>query len=154
MPCPIPQVLGLKCLHLPVRTCGKVLLLVAWIWLVLPSTASSGGMLPLELWCQVHGGCPEDFTWSRPCFVEDVPIGSLLLRPLRLGWGICMEWGLAGKLSTTSFFPMVTVHIDQRGCPRWLPCHLRWQVQIPTLPGRWQAYRVCHLPGERVQQRL
>ena len=33
-------------------------------------------------------------------------------------------------------------------------CHLRWQVQIPTLPGRWQAYRVCHLPGERVQQRL
>ena len=34
------------------RTCGKVLLLVAWVWLVLLSTASSEGMLPLELWCQ------------------------------------------------------------------------------------------------------
>ena len=29
---------------------------------------------------------------------------------------------------------------------------LRWQVQIPTLPGKWQVY-VTTLPGERFQQR-
>ena len=42
----------MKCLHLPVRACNKMLLLVAWVWLVLPSTAFSWGMLPRELWCQ------------------------------------------------------------------------------------------------------
>ena len=36
------------------RACSKVLLLVAWVWFVLPSTASSGGMLPLELARQGH----------------------------------------------------------------------------------------------------
>ena len=34
------------------RASGKGLLLVTWIWLMLPSTLFSGGMLPLELWCQ------------------------------------------------------------------------------------------------------
>ena len=43
------------------RICGKVLLLVTWVWL--PSTASSGGMLPLELWCQASPlGAPQKIT--------------------------------------------------------------------------------------------
>ena len=42
----------MRCLHLPVRALSKVLLLPVWIWLVLPSTAYSKGMLPLDLWCQ------------------------------------------------------------------------------------------------------
>ena len=39
--CPVQPlwVLGMRCLHLPVRALSKVLLLVVWVWLVLPSTA-------------------------------------------------------------------------------------------------------------------
>ena len=39
--CPVQPlwVLGMRCLHLPVRTLSKVLLLPVWVWLVLPSTA-------------------------------------------------------------------------------------------------------------------
>ena len=47
-------VLGMRCLHLPVRALSKVLLLPVWVWLVLPSTAYSKGMLPWDLWCQVR----------------------------------------------------------------------------------------------------
>ena len=54
MPHPTSIVIGMKCLHLPVRACGKALLLVAWVWLVLPLTAYSGGMLPLESSCQAR----------------------------------------------------------------------------------------------------
>ena len=52
--CPVQPlwVLGMRCLHLPVRSLSKVLLLPVWVWLVLPSTAYSKGMLPLDLWCQ------------------------------------------------------------------------------------------------------
>ena len=52
--CPVQPlwVLGMRCLHLPVRALSKVLLLPVWVWLVLPSTAYSKGMLPLDLWCQ------------------------------------------------------------------------------------------------------
>ena len=60
--CPVqPQwVLGMRCLHLPVRALSKVLLLPVWVWLVLPSTAYSKGMLPLDLWCQASlQGLPE-----------------------------------------------------------------------------------------------
>ena len=59
--CPVQPlwVLGMRCLHLPVRAFSKVLLLPVWVWLVLPSTAYSKGMLPLDLWrfrpgCQAH----------------------------------------------------------------------------------------------------
>ena len=51
--------------------CGKVLMLVARVRLMLPLAASSGGMLLLELWSS------EDHTSSRPCFVEDGQTGSL-----------------------------------------------------------------------------
>ena len=52
--CPVQPlcVLGMRCLHLPVRALSKVLLLPVWVWLVLPLTAYSKGMLPLDLWCQ------------------------------------------------------------------------------------------------------
>ena len=57
--CPVQPlwVLGMRCLHLPVRALSKVLLLPVWVWLVLPSTAYSKGMLPLDLWWQasLHG---------------------------------------------------------------------------------------------------
>ena len=65
--------LGMKRLHFSVRACGKVLLLVAWVWFVLPSTASSGGMLPLELWCQAS------------------PLG-LIRRPLLVNSVLCSGW--------------------------------------------------------------
>ena len=42
------------------RALSKVLLLPVWVWLVLPSTAYSKGMLPLDLWCQASlQGLPE-----------------------------------------------------------------------------------------------
>ena len=60
MPRPTPCVLGMRCLHLPVRALSKVLLLPVWVWLVLPSTTYSKGMLPLDLWCQASlQGLPE-----------------------------------------------------------------------------------------------
>ena len=34
------------------RACNKVLLMVVWVWLMLPSTPFSGGMLPLQFLCQ------------------------------------------------------------------------------------------------------
>ena len=54
MPHPTSIVIGMKCLRLPVRACGKALLLVALVWLVLPLTAYSWGMLPLESSCQAR----------------------------------------------------------------------------------------------------
>ena len=60
--CPVQPlwVLGMRCLHLPVRALSKVLLLPVWVWLVLPSTAYSKGMLPLDLWCHASlQGLPE-----------------------------------------------------------------------------------------------
>ena len=60
--CPVQPlwVLGMRCLHLPVRALSKVLLLPVWVWLVLPSTAYSKGMLLLDLWCQASlQGLPE-----------------------------------------------------------------------------------------------
>ena len=52
--CPLQPlwVLGMRCLHLPVRALSKVLLLPVWVQLVLPSNAYSKSMLPLDLWCQ------------------------------------------------------------------------------------------------------
>ena len=73
-------VLGMRCLHLPVRALSKVLLLPVWVWLVLPSTAYSKGMLPLDLWCQASlQGLPERqhlgktvhcWGWSDRIFLE------------------------------------------------------------------------------------
>ena len=49
------------------------------IWLMLPSTASSGVLVPQELHTSSRLLCWE---WLRP-------------RAWRCGWGICMEWGSA-----------------------------------------------------------
>ena len=139
---------------------------VAWVWLVLPPAAAAGSMLPLELWCQAS---PQELLW-RSHLVQTVlcsgwsdRIASWVLGPWRCRWGICMEWELARKSSTTGSCPAVTVPIDLKGNPDWLPTTAvstwsgwaqRWQnltvahrkhvifgdrVQIPTLPGRWQA---------------
>ena len=59
------------------RACSKVLLLVAWVWLMLPSTAYSGCCYWNFGARQVDGGSSEDHTSSRPCFVESDLTGSL-----------------------------------------------------------------------------
>ena len=77
--CPVQPVwvLGMRCLHLPVRALSKVLLLAVWVWL--PSTAYSKGMLPLDLWCQA---ClqvlPERQHLGKTVHAEDGPTGSFL----------------------------------------------------------------------------
>ena len=48
-------------------------------------------------------------------------IASYMLWPWWCRWGICMEWGLAGKPSTVSCYPVVTVPIDPHGNSCWLP---------------------------------
>ena len=79
--CPVQPlwVSGMRCLHLPVRALSKVLLLPVWVWLVLPSTAYSKGMLPLDFGArQVFRGSLKDNTSARPCIAEDGPTGSFL----------------------------------------------------------------------------
>ena len=79
--CPVQPlwVLGMRCLHLPVRALSKVLLLPVWVWLVLPSTAYSKGMLPLDLWCQASlQGLPERRHLGKTGIAEDGPTGSFL----------------------------------------------------------------------------
>ena len=124
--CPVQPlwVLGMRCLHLPVRALSKVLLLPVWVWLVLPSTAYSKGMLPLDLWCQASlQGLPERqhlgktvhyWGWSDR-------IVSWVLGPWRRGWEICTEWGLVTQRLTTDSCPVVTGHIDPQRSPCWLP---------------------------------
>ena len=164
MPRPTLWVFGMMCLHLPVRALSKVLLLPVWVWLVLPSTAYSKGMLPLDLWCQASlQGLPERQHLGKTvhCWGWSDRIVSWVLGPWRRKWEICTEWGLVTQRLTTDSCPVVTGHIDPQRSPCWLPttssplvlgaevakpdsgplaaCHLRWWVEIPTLPGRWQA---------------
>ena len=98
-----------------------------------------------------------------------------MLGPWRHGWGICMDWGLARKPLTTGSCPVVTVPIEPQGSP-WLTAnhrllHLEWAQRWQNLTmGHWQhdifsvesgfqlylidgRLMVCHLPGERFQQR-
>ena len=87
--CPVqpPWVLGMRCLHLPVRALSKVLLLPVWVWLVLPSTAYSKGMLPLDLWCQASlQGLPEKQHLGKTvhCWVWSDRIVSWVLGPWNL----------------------------------------------------------------------
>ena len=98
-----------------------------------------------------------------------------MVQPLHRGWGICMEWVLAGKPSTTGPNPVFTVPIDPQGSPWWLPYHrlclewaqrwhnltmAHWQHVIFDDESRFELYpvdgrlNVCCLPGERFQQRL
>ena len=89
--CPVQPlwVLGISCLHLPVRALSKVLLLPVWVWLVLPSTAYSKGMLPLDLWCQASlQGLPERQHLGKTmhCWGWSDRIVSWVLGPWRRGW--------------------------------------------------------------------
>ena len=100
--CPVQPlwVLGMRCLHLPVRALSKVLLLPVWVWLVLPSTAYSKGMLPLDLWCQASlQGLPERQHLGKTvhCWGWSDRIVSWVLGPWRCGWEICTEWGLVAQ---------------------------------------------------------
>ena len=164
LPWPTSMGISMRCLHLPVRALSKVLLLPMWVSLVLPSTAYSKGMLPLDLWCQASfQGLPERQHLGKTvhCWGWSDRIVSWVLEPWRRGWEICTEWGLVVQRLTTDSCPVVAGHIDPQRTPAdcQLPssplgvgaevaepdsgplaaCHLRWWVEIPTLPGRWQA---------------
>ena len=124
--CPVQPlwVLGMRCLHLPVRALSKVLLLPVWVWLVLPSTAYSKGMLPLDLWCQASlQGLPERQHLGKTvhCWGWSDRIVSWVLGPWQHGWEICTEWGLVAQRLTTDSCPVVTGHIDPQRSPCWLP---------------------------------
>ena len=124
--CPVQPlwVLGMRCLHLPVRALSKVLLLTVWVWLVLPSTAYSKGMLSLDLWCQASlQGQPERQHLGKTvhCWGWSDRIISWVLGPWRRGWEICTEWGLVAQRLTTDSWPVVTGHIDPQRSPCWLP---------------------------------
>ena len=117
-------VLGMRCLHLPVRALSKVLLLPVWVWLVLPSTAYSKGMLPLDLWCQASlPGLPERQHLGKTvqCWGWSDRIVSWVLWPWRRGWEICTEWGLVAQRLITDSCPVVTGHKDPQRSPCWLP---------------------------------
>ena len=123
--CPVQPlwVLGMRCLHLPVRALSKVLLLPVWVWLVLPSTTYSKGMLPL-LWCQASlQGLPKRQHLGKTvhCWGWSDRIVSWVLGPWRRGWEICTEWGLIAQRLTTDSCPVVTGHIDPQRSPCWLP---------------------------------
>ena len=121
---PRPTPMGMRCLHLPVRALSKVLLLPVWVWLVLPSTAYSKGMLPLDLWCQASlQGLPERQHLGKTvhCWGWSDRIVSWVLGPWRRGWEICTEWGLVAQRLTTDSCPVVTGHIDPQRSPCWLP---------------------------------
>ena len=124
--CPIQPlwVLGMKCLHLPVRALSKVLLLPVWVWLVLPSTTYSNCMLPLDLWSQANlQGLHERQHLGKAvhCWGWSDRIVSWVLGPWRRGWEICTEWGLVAQRLTTDSCPVVTGHIDPQRSPCWLP---------------------------------
>ena len=137
--CPVQPlwVLGMRCLHLPVRALSKVLLLPVWVWLVLPSTAYSKGMLPLDLWCKASlQGLPERQHLGKTvhCWGWSDRIVSWVLGPWRRGWEICAEWGLVAQQLTTGSCP-----VDRAYRPTTKPLmtanHRR--LHLETL-GTWQ----------------
>ena len=77
--CPVQPlwVLGMRCLHLPVRALSKVLLLPVWVCYRQPHTQKA-----CCHWIfgarQVIRGSPKDNTSARPCIAEDGPTGSFL----------------------------------------------------------------------------
>ena len=167
-------VLGMRCLHLPVRALSKVLLLPVWVWLVLPSTAYSKGMLPLDLWCQASlQGLPErqqHLGKTVHCWGWSDRIVSWVLGPWRRGWEICTEWGLVAQRLTTDSCPVVTGHrsttkplltanhrrLRLEWAQRWRNLTVApWQHVIFGDESRFQLYPVDgrlgvrRLPGER-----
>ena len=67
------------------------------------------------------------------------------------GWAVCMEWGLAGKPSTTNSFPVVAVFIDLQGSPCWLPTTAvsTWSVHRG---GRTRQCYIGHMSFSRTSQ--
>ena len=121
---PVLWVLGMRCLHLPVRALSKVLLLPVWVWLVLPSTAYSKGMLTLDLWCQASlQGLPERQHLGKTvhCWGWSDRIVYWVLGLWRRRWEMCTEWGRVAQRLTTDSCPVVTRHIDPQRSPCWLP---------------------------------
>ena len=100
------------------------ILLPVWVWLVLPWTAYSKGILPLDLWCQASlQGLHERQHLGKTvhCWGWSDRIVSWVLGPWRRGWEICTEWGLVAQRLTTDSCPVVTGHIDPQRSPCWLP---------------------------------
>ena len=174
--CPVQPlwVLGMRCLHLPVRALNKVLLLPVWVWLVLPSTAYSKGMLPLDLWCQASlQGLPERqhlsktvhcWGWSDRAFLLSARALTARMRNLygmRAGRTTVnnrlLSRGYRAYRSTTK--PLLTANhrrLRLEWAQRWRNLTVaHWQHVIFGDESRFQLYpvdgrlRVRRLPGER-----
>ena len=123
--CPVQPlwVLGMRCLHLPVRALSKVLLLPVWVCYRQPHIQKA-------CWHWIFGarqvsvqGLPERQHLSKTvhCWGRFDRIVSWVLGPWRRGWEICTEWGLVAQRLTTGSCPVVTGHIDPQRSPCWLP---------------------------------
>ena len=166
----------MKCLDLPVRSCSKVLLLVAWVWLVLPYTASSGGMLPQELWYQAS---PRGLLW-RPHLVKTlfrmvrrdrfISARALKARMRNLYRMRAGQKTINNRLSSRGYHafrtarkPLLTANhcrLRLEWAPRWQNLTLvHWQHVIFGDESRFQIYPVDgrlkarRLLGGHIQQR-
>ena len=77
--CPVQPlwVLGMRCLHLPVRALSKVLLLPVWVDSCYRQPHTQKACCHWIFGArQVFRGSPKDNTSARPCFAEDGPTGS------------------------------------------------------------------------------
>ena len=168
--CPVHPlwVLGMRCLHLPVRALSKVLLLPVWVWLMLPSTAYSKGMLPLDLWCQASlQGLPKRQHLGKTvhCWGWSDRIVSWVLGPWRRGMRAgrttvnnrLLSRGYRAYRPTTK--PLLTANhrcLRLEWAQRWRNLTVaHWQHVIFGDESRFQLYpvdgrlRVRRLPGER-----
>ena len=136
---------------------GRVGLTLATVNRILQRHAATGTLVPASLW-GLH---------RRPHLVKTVfcsewsdRIASCVLGSWWRRWGICMEWVLARKPITTTLAPWLPCLYTNKVAPvdcqpptlgvgrevtepangPLAACHLQRRVQIPTLPGRWQAH--------------
>ena len=156
----------MRCLHLPVRVLSKVLLLPVWVWLVLPSTAYSKGMLPLDLWCKASlQGLPErqhlGKTVHRFLSARAMTARMRNLYGMRAGRTTVnnrlLSHGYRAYRPTTK--PLLTAHhrhLRLEWAQRWRNLTVaHWQHVIFGDESRFQLYpvdgrlRVRRLPGER-----
>ena len=157
--CPVQPlwVLGMRCLHLPVRALSKVLLLPVWVWLVLPLTAYSNGMLPLDLWCQASlQGLPKDNTSARPCIARMRNLYGMRAGRTTVNNRL-LPRGYGAYRPTTK--PLLTANhrrLRLEWAQRWRDLTVaHWQHVIFGDESRFQLYpvdgrlRVRRLPGER-----
>ena len=173
--CPVQPlwVLGMRCLHLPVRALSKVLLLPVWVWLVLPSTAYSKGMLPLDLWCQaslqglLHTTPRQDRALLRMVRQDRFLSARALTARMRYLYGMragrtpvnnrLLSRGYRAYRPTTK--PLLTANhrrLRLEWAQRWRNLTVaHWQHVIFGDESRFQLYpvdgrlRVRRLPGER-----